>query len=88
MVPQTYYTALTLDPERSMRLARQLRSRMYKGHNPVLKALRHLPDYADAFLVEGWVLSDAGLPIPHIWLEEDGVILDPVCVDYTPDDAA
>ena len=74
--------SLTKDVAESGRVARASRARKGECFQNAFRVIRRLPEYADAYYVEGMVVSAsrpllAGLPYEHGWVEMDGRIIDP-----------
>ena len=70
----------TLESERVARIVGSEPNQCYWNARKVIRAL---PDYAEAFYVEGFVVTHEGAIFEHGWIVKDGKIVDPTILDDT-----
>lgn len=71
------------DKIESERAARIVGSEPNQCYWNARKVIRALPDYSDAFYVEGFVVTHEGAVFEHGWIVKDGKIVDPTILEDT-----
>jgi hypothetical protein len=61
----------------SHRVARKVHAALKQCWFNARKAIRRLPEYANATYVEGWAVCNSGMTIEHGWIVKDGMVVDP-----------